>query len=417
MSKIMGRRGGFALLAGLCAGLIMLLQGCAAPAGPKAPLGQNDFADYQVQTRQWLLERRAYTSAVAAEQAQETDWNSPREWQPPSAARGGVLLVHGLGDSPWSFTDVGAQLAAQGWLVRSVLLPGHGTRPADMLPITLADWQQVVTEQLALLRRDLATEGQALPLWLGGFSTGANLVLAQAYSQPDVAGLLLFSPAFKARTRLVALAPLVAWLRPWLREPDPAERPQQGPVRYYNMPTNGLAQFYRSSQIALRLMGQERYRKPVLMVVAERDSVLDSQALRELFVHRFPHPASRLIWYGAQPAESPADERVLVRVDHLPQWRISQFSHMGLLFDPDNPVYGKDGSLRLCRNGQSDASMQRCLAGAPVWYSDWGGQQEAGKDYARLTFNPYFDWQGEVMAGVMAAGGLPTSMAGAQAGN
>jgi hypothetical protein len=27
-----------------------------------------------------------------------------------------------------------------------------------------------------------------------------------------------------------------------------------------------------------------------------------------------------------------------------------------------------------------------------VWYSDWG-YREPGKMHARLTFNPYFNWQ------------------------
>jgi alpha-beta hydrolase superfamily lysophospholipase len=378
--------------------------GCAGTPVPKAPLGQQQFADYQAQTRRWLAERRAFVSPDAEGRAQELDWNSPREWRPSGLPRGGVLLVHGLGDSPWSWTDVGAQLAAQGWLVRSVLLPGHGSRPADLLPVQVADWQQVVAEQVGLLRRDLQQSGAVARLWLGGFSTGANLILAQAYGQPEIEGLLLFSPAFKAGTRLVALAPLVKALRPWLASQDPAQRPQQGPVRYYNVPTNGFAQYYLSSKRAQRLIGIERYTKPVLMVLAEHDSVLDVDALRRLFEHRFVHPASRLIWYGVWPEATPPEARVTVRPDHLPDWRISQFSHMGMLFAPDNPVYGHSGSLRLCWNGQSDESLRRCQAGAPIWYSAWG-HQEDGKDHARLTFNPYFSWQGEVMAAVMSAAG------------
>jgi len=40
--------------------------------------------------------------------------------------------------------------------------------------------------------------------------------------------------------------------------------------------------------------------------------------------------------------------------------------------------------------------------GAAVWYSDWG-YREAGKVHARLTYNPYFEWQAEVMAQVLEA--------------
>jgi hypothetical protein len=44
--------------------------------------------------------------------------------------------------------------------------------------------------------------------------------------------------------------------------------------------------------------------------------------------------------------------------------------------------------------------MGRCLAGEPVWYSDWG-HREPGKVFARLTFNPYFEWQSGVMLQVL----------------
>lgn len=398
----------------LCAS--WLLAGCAASgAGPRAAAAPApaSFDDYRSQARQWIAERRAFAGPDADARERELDWNSPREWLPPGRPRGGVLLMHGLGDSPWSFVDLGAQLAGQGWLVRSVLLPGHGTRPADLLRVTLADWQRVVDQQAVLLGRDLARQaagpggspGAEAPVWLGGFSTGANLALIHADAHPRIAGLLLFSPALETRNGLVWLAPLAAWARPWLAAPDEAVRPQISPVRYLNVPTNGFAQFYRSSVAARRQVAVARYPKPVLMVLAEHDSVLDTPALLATFQRRFPHPASRLVWYGGLPAGQAggrADARVLARADRLPQQRISQFSHMGVLFAPANPLYGAQGSLRLCWNGQAPEDQARCQAGEPVWYSDWG-YREPGKVHARLTFNPYFDWQGRVMAQVMDA--------------
>ena len=50
---------------------------------------------------------------------------------------------------------------------------------------------------------------------------------------------------------------------------------------------------------------------------------------------------------------------------------------------------------------QESADMQKCLNGEPVWYSDWG-HREPGKVFARLTFNPYFEWQSGVMMEVLA---------------
>jgi hypothetical protein len=52
-----------------------------------------------------------------------------------------------------------------------------------------------------------------------------------------------------------------------------------------------------------------------------------------------------------------------------------------------------------------------------VWYSDWG-YREAGKVHARLTFNPYFDWQlqqiQQLLAGSSAGDATLQQAAGAR---
>ncbi|TNC10878.1 alpha/beta hydrolase [Methylobacterium terricola] len=336
--------------------------------------------------------------------------NAPREWRPVSSGRGGkpsrgILLVHGLGDSPWSFHDIARDLAAGGILVRTILLPGHGTRPEDLLDVDVGQWRQVVREQAEALRRDV---GQ---VYLGGFSTGANLVTEYAYENEAIAGLVLFSPGFKSDIPLDWTTPLLARIRPWLLAPG-GRAPLQNEVRYLMVPTNGFAQFYFSSRAVRRHLDERPYEKPVFMVVARNDSVLDAGYLLDTFRERFPHPASRLIWYGETPAGLGDDTRILVRSDRLPEWRISQFSHMGILFSPGNRLYGDRGTSRICWNGQTDAGLQACERGGEVWYSDWG-YREANKTHARLTFNPYYAWQSSVMTSVLdAAAGRPGKLAG-----
>lgn len=369
----------------LCA---LTLQACATQADDQSA---TSFDNYRQQTLQLIENHRAFQTA---DRAAELDWNAPQQWRPSGTAKGGVLLVHGLGDSPWSFHDIGRTLAEQGYIVRTVLLPGHGTRPQDMLDVKLEQWQQVVREQAAQLSSEVPK------VYLGGFSTGANLVLDYAYEHEEIAGLLLFSPAFRSDSTYVWLTPWISWARPWLAAPDADGRPMQTPVRYLNVPTNGFAQFHHSSVLARQRLEQKPYAKPVFMVVTEHDSVLDTGFVLDSFNQRFTHSGSRLVWYGNQP-QTAQNPRVLAREDYLPELNISQFSHMGLLFSPDNPLYGPQGSHRICWNGQAPADMARCVAGEPVWYSDWG-YHEAGKVHARLTFNPYYQWQSQVMQDVLS---------------
>jgi len=363
-------------------GIIALVFGNCAIAAPGMPLGQKSFDAYRTDTLQWLRDHRDFQGS---DPGAELTWNAPQEWRPTGEPRRGILLVHGLGDSPWSFHDIGGELAARGFLVRTVLLPGHGTQPADMLDVRMEDWRRVVDEQAAILRAEVGE------IYLGGFSTGANLVLDYAYKHDDVAGLLLFSPAFQSSMTYDWLTPLISWARPWLLAPD-ASRPQQSLVRYMTVPTNGFAQFYRSSRVARQDLERRTYDKPVFIAVAAHDSVLDTNYVLQTFQQRFTHPDSRLAWYGTLPDSAWDMKRVKARTDYLPELRISQFSHMGLLFSPDNALYGEHGSLRFCWNGQTEQATRACEQGETVWYSDWG-YREADKMHARLTFNPYFSWQ------------------------
>lgn len=348
------------------------------------------FETYQRDTLAAIELRRAFQGT---DRAAELAWNGPMEWRPPGIPRAGVLLVHGLGDSPWTFHDIGAVLAAHGYLARTVLLPGHGTRPEDMLDVTLEDWRQVVAAQTRALQDEVPA------VFLGGFSTGANLVVEHAYKNPDVDGLLLFSPAFKSDSSFDWLIPWVSWMRPWLVEPNGVQS-MQNAVRYMMVPTNGFAQFYRSSRQARRAIQGAPFDKPVFMVVAEHDSVLDTAYLAETFSARFNSPASRLVWYGAAPRPAASDPRILVSPDRMPELRISQFSHMGVTFSPENPLYGSKGSLRVCANGQSAKDTAVCESGESVWLSEWGYREE-GKIHARLTYNPRFDWQTGIMVDVL----------------
>lgn len=377
----------------LAALLLLGLNGCSdIQALTERPPPAN-FTEYRLQTAITVERDRRFQSN---DHELELAWNTPREWLPVHPNGKGILLVHGLGDSPGSFSDIAPRLAGQGYRVRTLLLAGHGTKPSDMLQVDLKDWQQAVQEQVKLLRREEAQ------VYLGGFSTGANLVLEYAMDDPSIAGLLLFSPAFRSSLHFDWLVPWLVGVRPWFRQPT-GPAPQQTPLRYQNVPTNGFVQFYRSSTAVRSKLATRTFDRPALLVSAAHDSVVDVAFIRETFRHRFTNPASRMIWYG-ELAEEHRNSRMLVLSDHLPAEYISQFSHMGVLFAPENSQYGRQGAQRLCSNGQSDAGYSQCLAGVHVWYSDWG-YREAGKVHARLTYNPYFEWQAQVMAEVMQAAG------------
>ena len=390
-----------------------LLSGCASqPAVPLPlvqPLGQSTFAAYAADTRAWIESRRRWATA---DHALELEANAPSESLPPEGmpVLGGVLCIHGLGDSPWSFVDQAKNLSAAGWLVRTVLLPGCGTMPEDMAAPTADDWRRVVLEQSAILRRDLdalgnTTDGHRRPMWLAGFSTGCNLATEAALDGKVKAdGLLLFSPAFVVRTNLAFLAPLAKPFITWLREPQESMMGGQTAFRYTIVPVPALAAFVDTMRGVDRALKEKTFDKPVVAMLAERDSILDTQELIEWLPKRFTSPQTRFFWYGSTAGlgKSLGDTRIIVRTDQIPEDRITSFSHMSMTYSPENPEYGRRGRSRICTTSnsrRSGYSYEACRKG-PVDYGAWGDERR-GLIRARLTFNSYFDEQQEVIQAVM----------------
>lgn len=400
--------GGAAVLAAIP--LTATLASCAT--SPRAevagvqPLGQTSFAAYAAETRAWVNARRKF---VSDDPAAELRWNTPSEPLPAGDAVGtrGILLIHGLGDSPWSFVDQARTYANAGWLVRTVLLPGCGTRPEDMLEPTADDWRRVVREQAEILDRDLKTlhPGEKTQVWLGGFSTGCNLAIEFASRHEWISGLVLFSPAVEVRTHLAFMAPILAPFINWLREPEDSMMGGQTPFRYTIVPVQALAAFVDTMRSAEDALLRKPFDRPAVIMMSEHDSVVNTQALLETFPKRFTNPRTRILWYGSQSAASELsgnDPRVVVRSDYLPDENITSFSHMGLLYSPENPQYGKEGLNRLCRLGEDRTSTTTCrgIPAKDIHYGAWGDKKRTGVT-ARLTFNPWFTDQEKEILSVM----------------
>jgi hypothetical protein len=79
---------------------------------------------------------------------------------------GGVLLLHGLSDSPYSLRALGQRLYAEGYTVIWLRIPGHGTCPAALANVSSEDWFAAVRVAMRGLRDQLP---DGAPLILGGY--------------------------------------------------------------------------------------------------------------------------------------------------------------------------------------------------------------------------------------------------------
>ena len=121
----------------------------------------------------------------------------------------GVLLVHGFIGSPKDFGELPQRLAAAGFRVHVPLLPGHGTRPPDLLDENEDTLLAAVAESYRELRADCE--------WVGvvGFSMGGALVARMVCEnvEPHPDALVFASPFFGVTYRWYAILPPATWNR------------------------------------------------------------------------------------------------------------------------------------------------------------------------------------------------------------
>lgn len=130
-----------------------------------------------------------------------------------------VLLVHGFIGGSSNFNELPNLLAEQGYHVRALRLPGHGTTPLDLAETDPADLL------LHVVHETRALEELYDHVFLVGHSMGGALSLLTA-TMTGVDGLVLAGAHFKTTYRWWYLLPpetwtaLTGWAVRWVYKPD-----------------------------------------------------------------------------------------------------------------------------------------------------------------------------------------------------
>lgn len=340
---------------------------------------------------------RVRSGADAALLEKIVDGNAPFELKPENgaaAARGkpyhrGILLTHGLSDSPYFMRRLGEFFRHRGFRVMAVLLPGHGTQPGDLLGITRREWAKAVRYGADRLADEVDE------LYLGGFSMGAALSLCHSLDDGRVRGLFLFAPAFGI-TRRAAWAKwhaLYGWLAPaggWV-----SIQPDGDIYKYESFPKNAAAQAYALTRDIARRLKHRTVDVPVFAAASLEDATVDAQATLA-FMARASHPANRLVLYaagGARPLGGVPPERVEWVDSAMPERHILGSAHTAIVLPPEDGHYGAAGDYASCGHYYPD-DMERyraCLS--PTAAVNLGEVTKANLGRGllrRLTFNPHF---------------------------
>ncbi|WP_105318540.1 alpha/beta hydrolase [Thermus tenuipuniceus] len=182
-----------------------------------------------------------------------------------------LLLLHGFTSHPLlTLGPLPRVLREAGFQVSQPALPGHGTRPEDLLKVRWQDW----LETARAFYRELPE-----PRGVVGLSMGALLSALLAAETPTQA-LVALAPAMALKHPLAPLAPLLAWLIPRFPGPDSIQDPElkkQNP-NYPYFPTRALLQLLALMRRTPEVL--PKVKANALVIEAGRDKVVDPAGVR-----------------------------------------------------------------------------------------------------------------------------------------
>ncbi|MGI9304555.1 MAG: alpha/beta hydrolase, partial [Gammaproteobacteria bacterium] len=143
------------------------------------------------------ITNRYFDGSPAHPGAWPSDWNLSYE-RVPTDPRGGIVLLHGASDSPYSMRALAEAFVEAGLYVIAARMPGNGTIPGELTTVRPEDWTTVPPMAVAHARQQI---GDGKPVYLGGYSAGASVALNYALDAfedeqlQQVDGIFMFSPA------------------------------------------------------------------------------------------------------------------------------------------------------------------------------------------------------------------------------
>lgn len=295
----------------------------------------------------------------------------PKAFYPdkPTHPRKGILLIHGLLDSCAIMSSLYDYYSQKGYLVKNILLPGHGTHPSDLFNVKLEDWIQCCQMAIDALREEVEA------LYVFGLSTGACLATHLALNKAPIDKLVLFAPAFALKTSASWLISLCQHINTFFSSPIKQwviKQEENIIGKYRSIAVNGVYQLMSLiSQTTPHLLN-EQLKQPQLMILSGDDETISNDKALASYKAQ-SHPDNQLLLFRND--DEPIEARNMTILSScLPEERILNFSHICLTVSPSHHLYGKH---------QQDDPKAYFGANTPANLINY--------HFQRLSYNPHFD--------------------------
>lgn len=327
----------------------------------------NELFDYQGDSFEDYIEHekrriaRSRTDLASAKRNQIIEGNAPFLFEPPATCarsvsgkyQQGILLSHGLTDSPYMMHSLARYFQSQCFVVLGILLPGHGTRPGDLLNVNWQEW--VKAKEFGLEQASKYAEN----VYVGGFSTGGTLSLYVAAGNENVAGLMLFAPAvdISETANFAWTHNISSWLfkrTAWLQI-----LPDDDPYKYESFSMNAVVQINALTGKMKKRVKQKGLKSPVFIAASWDDVTVDTPEAVEFFME-LDQEKNRMLLFSQQSLEF--DGNIILVDTHKPAKKLLGLAHIGVAVAPDDPRYGQGGYYADCKRYHKKGSQEylRC---------------------------------------------------------
>jgi len=141
----------------------------------------------------------------------------------------GLLLLHGAGGgTAWDMKEFASVAHKRGYSIWLPSLPGYGTKPSDLIDVTLDDWLTEAREGAERLLKSCDTVAVV------GHSVGGLLALVLAADGNNVSRVIAWAAPWRINSVLLSLLPVLTKL-PIARKIIPKHVPVEVPSHIKNM--------------------------------------------------------------------------------------------------------------------------------------------------------------------------------------
>jgi len=326
----------------------------------------------------------------------------------------GMLLIHGLYDSPYVMRDLEDYFNQRCFHTRSILLPGHGTRPGSLLSISYQAWNAVVENAVEQFSKDINGD-----IYITGFSTGAALAIKNALDHDDkIKGMFLFAPALQLNYGLASFLHKLGkdWVPFQIFEDSDL-------IKYESMTLDSVIAVGQLADEVRNRLNKETNRLaiPVMIVIAKNDATIKTDTAIQLYEHgKFGNKSDMLIYAPGMVGEKCIKGMLQGDMTTTPKiptymnscfvhreagadYMIADYSHMALGLKSTDKHYGLQGDYKYCSqyfHNEEQATQCKnkgstisdiCFGERKAFGSNEYSQcKKRGLIVRRLTSNPQF---------------------------